>query len=163
MFFSPDDFPFLQAMSARWREIRAEFEAVAAEVAPWPTQEMYRGAWDVYGLYDFPHGEPLPAHIARCPITAALIARHVPQHGAAGFSVLGPGAELEPHEGYQGPFLRAHLGLSVPPGDCGLRVQLTTRRWQEGHWLVFDDRLEHEAWNRSAQARVVLLLDFIKR
>jgi ornithine lipid ester-linked acyl 2-hydroxylase len=35
-----------------------------------------------------------------------------------------------------------------------------TRTWNEGQCLVFDDTSEHEAWNRGASTRVVLLLDF---
>jgi len=36
-----------------------------------------------------------------------------------------------------------------------------TRRWQEGDVLVLDDRVEHEAWNLTAEERVVLLFDFV--
>jgi hypothetical protein len=28
--------------------------------------------------------------------------------------------------------------------------------------LIFDDTVEHEAWKRSAEARFVLLLDFLR-
>ena len=31
----------------------------------------------------------------------------------------------------------------------------------EGEALILDDRLEHEAWNLTAQERVVLLVDFV--
>jgi aspartyl/asparaginyl beta-hydroxylase (cupin superfamily) len=41
-------------------------------------------------------------------------------------------------------------------------VGLETRSWGEGECLVFDDTVEHEAWNRSAKTRVVLLLDFLR-
>jgi aspartyl/asparaginyl beta-hydroxylase (cupin superfamily) len=53
------------------------------------------------------------------------------------------------------------LGLVVPPG-CLLRVAGETRAWQEGRCLIFDDTLEHEAWNNSDQPRGVLLLDFLR-
>lgn len=35
-----------------------------------------------------------------------------------------------------------------------------TQRWLEGKCLVFDDSLEHEAWNRTAKPRIVLIVDF---
>jgi beta-hydroxylase len=35
-----------------------------------------------------------------------------------------------------------------------------TRTWQEGKCMVFDDTVEHEAWNKSDQSRVVLIVDF---
>ncbi|MEO7339196.1 MAG: aspartyl/asparaginyl beta-hydroxylase domain-containing protein, partial [Caldimonas sp.] len=31
--------------------------------------------------------------------------------------------------------------------------------WTEGELVMFDDTFLHEAWNRSAQTRVVLLMD----
>ena len=33
------------------------------------------------------------------------------------------------------------------------------REWRQGHAWVFDDTIEHEAWNDSDQTRVVLLFD----
>ncbi|MGH8254866.1 MAG: aspartyl/asparaginyl beta-hydroxylase domain-containing protein [Steroidobacteraceae bacterium] len=46
----------------------------------------------------------------------------------------------------------------MPPG-CALRVGNDTRAWREGEVVVFDDTIEHEAWNRSPELRVVLLFD----
>ena len=39
------------------------------------------------------------------------------------------------------------------------RVGAETRHWAEGRALIFDDSMEHEAWNGSARPRVVLLFD----
>jgi aspartyl/asparaginyl beta-hydroxylase (cupin superfamily) len=39
------------------------------------------------------------------------------------------------------------------------RVGNETRPWREGEVVIFDDSIEHEAWNRSQQLRVVLLFD----
>jgi aspartyl/asparaginyl beta-hydroxylase (cupin superfamily) len=50
------------------------------------------------------------------------------------------------------------LPLIVPEG-CGLRVGNETRAWREGEALIFDDSIEHEAWNTSDRVRVVLLFD----
>jgi aspartyl/asparaginyl beta-hydroxylase (cupin superfamily) len=46
----------------------------------------------------------------------------------------------------------------VPPG-CGFRVGNDTREWVEGKAWLFDDTIEHEAWNRSDQTRVILLFE----
>jgi aspartyl/asparaginyl beta-hydroxylase (cupin superfamily) len=46
----------------------------------------------------------------------------------------------------------------VPPG-CALRVGNDTRVPVEGKAWVFDDTMEHEAWNRSGHARVILLFE----
>jgi aspartyl/asparaginyl beta-hydroxylase (cupin superfamily) len=40
-----------------------------------------------------------------------------------------------------------------------LRVGNETRPWIQDQCLIFDDTIEHEAWNTSGEVRVVLLLD----
>jgi aspartyl/asparaginyl beta-hydroxylase (cupin superfamily) len=85
----------------------------------------------------------------------------VPTHGVVTFSVLQPVTTINPHRGYQGDFLRCHLGLSIPAGDCRLRVGGVDRSWEPGRAMVFDDRVEHEAWNRTDRERTVLLFDFV--
>lgn len=161
MFHDARRFAFTAPLEAEWREMQREYEAVSAHLIDWFERELYGDGWKVFGLFDFPHGRALPENIARCPRTAALVERHVRRHGAAGFSVLRAGTRIQPHRGFPGPFLRCHLPLKVPAGDCGLRVAGETRAWHEGQALVFDDRLEHEAWNASAAERVVLLFDFV--
>ena len=161
MFYDPAAFPFTGALRQNWRAICAEYEGVTAHLVDWPERELYGEGWKVYGLYDFPHGRPLPAGIERCPLTADLVARHAPRHGAAGFSVLRARTRIQPHRGFPGQFLRCHLALRVPGAECGLKVAGETRHWREGEMLVFDDRVEHEAWNDHDAERVVLLLDFV--
>jgi aspartate beta-hydroxylase len=48
----------------------------------------------------------------------------------------------------------------VVPAGCGIRVGSTTRSWEEGRCIVFDDSFEHEVWNESDRHRYVLILDF---
>jgi aspartyl/asparaginyl beta-hydroxylase (cupin superfamily) len=46
------------------------------------------------------------------------------------------------------------------PENCGaLRVGNEERAWEEGKMLIFDDSIEHEAWNSSAKDRVILLFE----
>ncbi len=54
--------------------------------------------------------------------------------------------------------LVTHLPLIIPPG-CGFRVGNQSRQWVPGQAWVFDDTIEHEAWNDSEQLRVVLIFD----
>lgn len=161
MFHDPRRFDFAARLQEHWQAIYREYAGVRRHLVDWPERELYGEGWKVFGVYDFPHGEPLAANIARCPLTASLVAQHVPRHGAAGFSVLRPRTRIQPHRGYQGDFLRCHLALKVPAGDCGLEVAGETRRWREGDTLIFDDRVAHAAWNNTEEERVVLLLDFI--
>ena len=57
--------------------------------------------------------------------------------------------------------LRLHLGLIVPEPreQLGIRVDHAIYRWREGEAVIFDDAYEHEAWNRSDRARVIVLMD----
>lgn len=161
MFHDPRRFAFAGQLQAQWQAIRAEYDGIREHAMDWFERELYGEGWKVYGLYDFPHGRALDENVARCPLTASLVAQHVPRHGAAGFSVLRPGTRIQPHRGFPGEFLRCHLALKVPGEECGLKVAGETRRWREGEVLVFDDRVEHEAWNENREERVVLLVDFI--
>ena len=44
--------------------------------------------------------------------------------------------------------------------ECtGFRVGNEVREWEEGKLLVFDDTIEHEAWNDSGEDRVILIFD----
>lgn len=160
-FPDPANFHFLAALEAQWQTIHAEFLAVQHELVNYVEAHLYERGWQVVGLWNLPHREPLPESPLRCPQTAALIEKHVPSHGAVAFSVLESGTRIRPHCGRPGPYLRAHLGLEVPEGDCRIRVANEIRSWSVGRALVLDDRLEHEAWNGSGERRVVLLFDFI--
>lgn len=118
-------------------------------------------AWDAYFFYR--HGKRYETHATQCPRTVALldqlpltrIRRHAPE---TLFSVLSPGTHILPHTGVTNIRLVTHLPLVVPP-DCALRVGGDTHAWQEGQCVTFDDTFEHEAWNRSSETRVVLILD----
>lgn len=142
--------PFLGAPTA---------EAVAAKLLG--ATGAPGAAWDAFFFYR--HGERYDANAARCPRTSALldamplvrVREHAPE---TLFSVLRPGTHILPHYGVTNTRLVTHLPLIVPP-DCALRVGGETHVWQEGRCVTFDDTFEHEAWNRSGQTRVVLILD----
>ena len=171
------DFPFLAAIEDATDAIRAELLDVLADeegLLPYvdmhddaPAAPMWRELnrsprWSGYHLYR--HGARIEAHCRRCPRTAAALEAlpllRVRDHGPeALFSVLRPGTHIPPHTGVMNGRLTVHLPLVVPP-DCGaLAVGGQARPWQEGRCLVFDDSFVHEAWNRSAHTRVVLIFD----
>ena len=72
--------------------------------------------------------------------------------------LLRAGARIPAHRGVNNTRLTCHLPLIVPPG-CGFRVGNEVREWREGEILIFDDSIEHEAWNDSAEDRVMLIFD----
>ena len=74
------------------------------------------------------------------------------------FSALKPKTRIPPHTGVANFRLVVHLPLVVPPG-CGFRVGGETREWRVGEGWVFDDTIEHEAWNDSEEPRHILICD----
>lgn len=117
--------------------------------------------WDAHFFWR--HGVRYERNCAAAPLTARQLDRlplgRVPDHGPEClFSVLGPGSEIQPHTGVTNTRIVTHLPLIVPE-HCALRVAGTVHTWQPGRCVSFDDTFEHEAWNRSAETRVVLLFD----
>lgn len=118
-------------------------------------------AWDAFFFYR--HGLRYDENCARCPRTSAIIeslplARiraHAPE---ICFSVLAPDTHILPHHGVTNTRLVTHLPLIVPE-SCAIRVGGVEHAWKEGQCVTFDDTFEHEAWNRSGQTRVVLIID----
>ena len=103
------------------------------------------------------------ANAARCPRTMAALEEvplaHIPGRSPSVlFSLLRPGARIPPHHGYVNTRLIVHLPLVVPRG-CGFRVGNEARQWVEGKVWLFDDTIEHEAWNDSDQTRLILLFE----
>jgi len=77
---------------------------------------------------------------------------------SAMFSALRPHTRIPAHHGVSNARLVVHLPLIVPPG-CGFRVGSETRPWEVGKAWVFDDTIQHEAWNDSDEMRVILIAD----
>jgi aspartate beta-hydroxylase len=175
-FYEREEFDWLGSIEAATDEIRRELLAILADDAqafrPYVERDPNRPGRDAYGLvgdpswsafYLWKHGSIVAENAARCPATMAALER-APLARTPGrtpsclFSLLRPGARIPPHTGYVNTRLICHLPLIVPDG-CAIRVGNETRAWQEGRALVFDDTVEHEAWNRSDRLRVVLLFD----
>lgn len=160
-FFPSADFAFTTVLEQHWREIHREFVGVQERMVDYVERDLYGKGWKVFIMANFPHREVISGNDVRCPVTMSLIKQHVPRSGVVCFSLLEPQTRIEPHEGYKGQYLRCHLGLQIPDGDCKLSVGGISKPWEEGKTLVFDDRHRHGAWNLTDQPRVVLLFDFI--
>lgn len=99
----------------------------------------------------------------RCPGTAALLESlpmaHQPGFApTAVFSALQAHTHIPPHTGSANVRLLCHLPL-ILPGPARFRVGNTTRDWKMGQAWVFDDTIEHEAWNDADALRVILIFD----
>jgi len=99
----------------------------------------------------------------RCPGTAALLESLPMAHQdgfapTAVFSALQPHTHIPAHTGSANTRLLCHLPL-ILPGPARFRVGNTTRDWKMGEAWVFDDTIEHEAWNDADAMRVILIFD----
>jgi aspartyl/asparaginyl beta-hydroxylase (cupin superfamily) len=74
------------------------------------------------------------------------------------FSILDAHTHIPAHTGITNTRLTVHLPLVVPSG-CRFRVGSETRDWVAGEAWVFDDSINHEAWNDSDSSRAILLFD----
>jgi aspartyl/asparaginyl beta-hydroxylase (cupin superfamily) len=175
-FFERELFPFLAELEAKTDVIRAELEAALAanrdEFVPYiqyaPGQPVNQWAelnhslrWSTLHLWR--GGKRVEENLARCPETArALAALPLADIGGlcpnAMFSALAPKAHIPPHNGETNARVVAHLPLIVPEG-CRYRVGFDWRQWRVGQTLIFDDTIEHEAFNDSDELRVVLIFD----
>ncbi|HEY9635686.1 MAG TPA: aspartyl/asparaginyl beta-hydroxylase domain-containing protein [Coleofasciculaceae cyanobacterium] len=156
-FYNANDFKIASILEQNWQVIKHELTQLKEkDFLPWPEEYLYGKGWDTFGLYAF--GVKIWKNCKLCPETTKLI-ETIPNLTTAGFSSLAPSTHIAPHTGYPDGLLRCHLGLSIPQG-CGIRVGTETRHWEEGKCLIFDDTLEHEAWNKGTSTRVVLLIDF---
>lgn len=175
-FFDRALFPWFAALEARAPAIRAEALALVEEGIPairpyvrqdpgtpenkWSPLDNSRD-WSACFLWEY--GVRNDAVCARCPETAAALAA-VPQNDSPGkaptafFSILRPGAHIPAHTGVTNTRTIIHLPLVVPE-NCRFRVGGETRAWREGEAFGFDDTIEHEAWNDSAEPRIVLIFD----
>jgi aspartate beta-hydroxylase len=174
-FFDRDSFPWLPTVEAATPAIRSEMLAVMRDPSalhPYVRSDPSRPRNAQAGLADNPDwsafyiwkdGAPVAGNAERCPKTLEALAG-VPFPRVRGrmpsilFSVLRPGAHIPAHNGFINTRLICHLPLVAPPG-CSFRVGNETREWVEGSAWAFDDTIEHEAWNRSAETRVVLLFE----
>ena len=175
-FYARGDFPWLAEFEAATAEIRAECERVlredAGEIVPyidypegvplgqWKDLNKSR-RWSAFFLWR--DGLRVDANANRCPKTAALLARapvaNVPGYApTAFFSILDSKSHIPPHSGVTNSRLIVHLPLVVP-ANCRFRVGSETREWREGQAWVFDDTIEHEAWNDSDVPRAILIFD----
>ncbi|HVL79536.1 MAG TPA: aspartyl/asparaginyl beta-hydroxylase domain-containing protein [Sphingomicrobium sp.] len=174
-FFEREEFEWAEALEAETPAIKAELVELlrqGAQFRPYIEAEKDRPGRDFHGLLDDPSwsafylwkdGKVVEENAARCPRTMAALEK-VPLSNVGSrtpsvlFSLLTPGAHIPPHHGMLNSRLICHLPLIVPPG-CWLRVGNETRNWEEGRLLIFDDSIQHEARNPSAETRVILLFD----
>ncbi len=177
-FADPADFDWVPSVEAAFGDILAEAQTLQQEQAEFGAYlkgDDSRPAYDVHGLKDnrdwgafylWYNGEPVPENQARCPKTTAVMeALPLVFSGCRCpnvlFSRLKAGARIPPHNGMINTRLICHLSLIIP-GGCGFRVGNDVREWEPGKVWLFDDTVEHEAWNNSNEDRIILIFEMWK-
>ena len=159
MFLDSIEFGIARCLEANWETIRDEYLSLPADAFdPWVQQSMHGSGWSVYGLVA--GGHQIPGALKQYARTSEILGL-LDGIGLAGFSRMAPGTHISPHAGWAANEYRLHLGLVVPDG-CRLRGANETRPWREGKCLIFDDTVEHEAWNDSTKIRANLMVDFLR-
>ena len=186
MYFYPDlpHIEFADLSGNEWvRTIQTEERSIQQEAskllartgdfAPYVKKVTDRPQGDVHGLLDDPSwstfdltdkGQPIPDRVRECPQTFRTITQTAPlcaipnRAPSVMFSLLRAKSRIPPHTGMINTRLICHLPLEIP-GEGALRVGASERAWQVNELLVFDDTVEHEAWNNAASDRLVLIFD----
>jgi aspartyl/asparaginyl beta-hydroxylase (cupin superfamily) len=175
-FYERAECPWLEELEAATEPMQRELAAILREdqagFAPYihyddhmPLDQWrelnHSPRWSAFHFYE--KGQPIVERCSRAPATMQALSR-LPQaqvqlrSPSALFSVLQPHTRIPPHTGIANFRLVVHLPLIVPPG-CGFRVGGETREWRIGEAWVFDDTIEHEAWNDSDQTRIIFICD----
>lgn len=175
-FHDREAFPWLAELEAATDAIRDDFRRVLtaerAELVPYVQypDDVPLAQWkalnrsrDWTAIHLVRNGEVVEANARHCPAAMAVLGHldqpRIPRRSPnAMFSLLAPGAHIPPHVGVANTRLVVHLPLIVPAG-CWFRVGAETRDWREGEAWVFDDTIEHEAKNESAELRVIFIVD----
>lgn len=175
-FYDRSQFPWLERLEAATPAIEEELAAVlslrADDFAPYiafppgaPVDQWaelnHSPLWSTFYLWR--DGVRQDRACELCPKTAALLeslpmARQTGFAPTAVFSRLAPHTRIPPHTGSTNARLLVHLPL-VLPGPARFRVGAETRPWRMGEAWVFDDTIEHEAWNDADEARTILIFD----
>lgn len=175
-FYDRSLFPWLasleEATSVIQGEVKAVLETGFDDFAPYiaypkgtPVNQWgelnHSTKWS--SLFLWKDGQRQDAVCDRCPRTAALLDSlpMADQDGfapTAMFSALQPHTHIPAHTGSSNVRLLAHLPI-ILPGPARFRVGNTVKSWEMGKAWVFDDTIEHEAWNDADDLRVILIFD----
>ena len=162
-FYPRDHFPWLEELERKTTVILHELKALithGTSFDPYLTKNNERPVFDTHGMagnddwgafYLWKNGEAIPENQALCPETTKAM-NELPLVFSGErcpnilFSRLKAGATIPPHNGMINSQLIGHLPLIIPD-DCGFRAGNLTRPWILGEAFLFDDTIEHEAWN----------------
>lgn len=172
-FYKVLEFPKLLVFEEKFFEIKNELLKILNETnyekdffEAWCEKELYDESnpegWQVAPLII--NGKHIPNNLKKVPFLLKILDQ-IKGIVTASYSLLKPNTWIVPHRGYENysdKILRLHIGLIIPKGDVGLRVNKIQTKWVEGKGIIFDDSMIHEAWNYTEENRYVLIIDFAR-
>lgn len=163
-FYDPNQFDWAKQVTDNWTIIRDELVSVIENhdgvLAPYKdlSKVNNKDAWKTAGLmyWTFKSDRYIPLF----PKTWDILSK-VPNLTSASLLLLEPKSTIKPHYGDTNCMYRCHMGLIVPAKapQCGLKVDNKTVSWEEGKLVMFNDALEHTAWNNTDERRYILSFD----
>lgn len=172
--WDPADWPWIADIERQVPTIRQELERYlrtapvphVAEIAGLdPDDEETKksapievGAWRAVML--FANGAWIEETARHFPVTRSCFEDLHPKANV-GFSVLEAHSHIAAHVGANRGALRLQVPIVVPgnDGDCRIRIGDEMVHWHEGEAIVFDLKVDHEAWNDADATRVLLMVE----
>ena len=147
----------------RFADVEKTYNQLMEKTEQFPDGKIYNGDWlhiPLKATYE-KDGEILRPLAFDTPINDLL---RQPMVVSAIFSILKPGVEITPHKGHRGfaeKIYKAHICIHEAK-DSALIVGDKKYDWKRGQGFLFDDTIEHTAYNRGTDTRVVLLMDIAR-
>ena len=145
------------------RDMNWNFSYVTDEqVFPEEMSESYGVPKEAWWTWDEPYKITYPEYVhVQAGKDASVYAVNSVVNRSKLYEGLDPGwkSAIMAHYGVTNTRMVMHLPLIVPE-QCALNiVDGEAHSWREGELMMFDDTFQHEAWNRSDEPRLILLMD----
>jgi aspartyl/asparaginyl beta-hydroxylase (cupin superfamily) len=171
-YYSVNEFPKLIIFEENYQLILSELQTVLKHeeknklFSPWVEKNLYESSdpegWQVIPL--IMNGTKIEKYCSHFQRLIEIV-NSVSGIVTVVISKLKYDSWIAPHNGYENyadKILRYHLGLIIPEGDLGFRVNSSIKYWENGKSFIFDDSLIHSAWNFTKEDRYILIIDFIR-
>lgn len=148
----------------RFDDVEKTYNQLMEKTYHYPDAKIYKGDWlqiPLKATYVDEEGYIVRPLAFDTPINDLLNQDVVV---SAIFSILKPGVEITPHKGHRGfaeKIYKAHICIHEAK-DSALLVGDKKHEWKRGQGFLFDDTIEHTAYNRGNDTRVVLLMDIAR-
>jgi len=153
----------IDSFVTRFNDVESTYNQLVDNTYTFPDGTIYNGNWDYIPLKAtyVKNNETVKKQVFDTPIKDLL---DQDLNVGAMFSILRPGVEITPHSGHKGfaeYIWKAHICIHEAR-DSALIVGDTKHEWKKGQGFLFDDTIEHVAYNRGNDTRVILLLDIAR-